>query len=118
MYKLNFKPDRSRISPIKAEEKYLICIQSLVNAAKPAPFEAWDDVIGLLKKLKSIGVPDSENPRGFVLKFGGGVVELERGERNQLIEFIKSAPWIPAHLDIAKTTLKWVQDTEEVAGSS
>lgn len=117
MYRLDFSKDSQNIEELKPEDRYGICIQAVMTAQRPTAFDAWDDVIALLKKLKSIGTETKVNGiRTYDLNPGGGVLELQRGERNQLVEFIKVGSWVTEFLEKARNTLKWVEgvpDEEE-----
>lgn len=115
MYRLDFTRDSAGVEPTQPDKRYSICIQSILTAQRPAGFDVWDDVIGLLKKLKSLGNEKNVGPqRTYELKDGGGIIELERAEKAQLQEFIKSGAWIPEWLEDVRNTYKWVEGQQEV----
>jgi hypothetical protein len=115
MYRLDFSKDSQNIEELKPEDRFAVCIQAVMTATSPTSFDAWDDVIALLKKLKSIGTETKVgNIRTFDLNSGGGVIELQRGERTQLIGFIKGGAWVTEFLEKARGTLKWVEGLPEV----
>lgn len=110
MYRLDFSQDSAQIEQTTPDKRYLICTQSILTAQQPASFSSWDDVIGLLKKLKSLGHEKTVgNQKTYDLNSGGGVIELQRGERQQLLDFIKAGFWIPDFLEDVRNTYKWVE---------
>ncbi len=114
MFRLDFSRDSAGVSPTAPDKKYLICIQSILTAQRPAAFDAWDDVIGLLKKLKSIGVEKMAGvQKTYDLADGGGVIELERGEKVQLMEFVKAGMWIPDFLEDVRNTYQWLSGLQD-----
>lgn len=116
MYKLDFTKDNQGVLESKPEDRYSVCYQAVTSSQTPAAFESWDDVISLLKKLKSIGREEkAENApmKTFVLNNGGGVLELERSERTLLLEFIKKAPWTNSFLEHVRPTYNWIDKTPE-----
>lgn len=116
MYRLDFTRDSQNIEELKPEERYSVCIQAVMTAQSPTAFDSWDDVIGLLKKLKSIGTETKAGSvRTFDLNSGGGVLELERGERTQLLDFVKKGAWVTEFLEKAKGTYKWIEGIPEEA---
>lgn len=115
MYRLDFSKDSQDIEQLKPEDRYAVCIQAVMTAQRPTSFDSWDDVIALLKKLKSIGTETKTgNSRTFDLNSGGGVLELQRGERTQLLDFIKQGSWVTEYLEKARGTLKWIEGLPEV----
>lgn len=94
----------------------MICIQAIASTQRATPIEAWDDVIGLLKALKSIGRQEKPESQ-FELKEEGGLIQLQRGERNQLVDFIKSGQWLPGALEKVKPTKLWIEGLQETDDS-
>jgi hypothetical protein len=115
VYQLDFTPDKNKISPISPAERFGVCMQAIITTQRPTPKEAWDDVIGLLKKLKSLADETklSDGNLNFKLKPGGGIIELERGERSQLLQFIDAGLWNPLGLEAVKATKVWIDTTAE-----
>jgi hypothetical protein len=115
VYKLDFTPDKNHISAFPAEERFGVCMQSVITTQRATHKDAWDDVIGLLKKLKSIATETkiSDINTNYKLAPGGGVIELERGERSQLLQFIDAGLWNPLGLEAVRATKTWIDNLQE-----
>jgi hypothetical protein len=113
VYRLDFT-DKFKVLSIEPKERFAVCMQAIASTQRPTPPEAWDDVIGLLKKLKSVA--DEKRSDGkieYELKLGGAVIELERGERTQLLEFIRTSPWNPMGLETVRGVREWITSLTE-----
>ena len=96
----------------KHEEFYTNCFMAISLTQRQIGVAEWDDVIGVVKKLKSIGEDTKEklaNHTVYRLADAGGVVKLERAEMNLLKDFIKQPIWRPSALESVKETLEWLE---------
>lgn len=116
MHKVSFTDDD------EGRERYEMCYQAiaLVPADMRVPFSDWDDVVGLVNKLKSIGDEGKEKLgqiKLYDLQEGGGEVLLERSEMKKLIDFIKLPIWRPLAIEKAQQLLKWLEAIPKERGS-
>lgn len=112
MYKLNFEDsDLGR-------QRYEISYQAVVRSDKAPEMGDWDDVIELLKKLKSVGEPDKSavisggkvsKKTLYDLNAGGGEIDLERSEYNFLLKCIKQPIWPTVNIEDVQDTKKWLE---------
>lgn len=113
MYKLIFEDNELD------RQRYEMCYQAVVRSDKAPEMGDWDDVIALLRKLKSIGEPDKSAVIGggknaqkktlYDLTAGGGEIELERSEYKFLLECVKRPIWPTVHVEDAQDTKIWLE---------
>lgn len=95
----------------KHEEFYANCFMAISLTQKQISVAEWDDVIGLVRKLKAIGEDTKEKLAGhtvYKLCDEGGMLLLERAEMNLMKDFIKQPIWRPSALETIKETLEWL----------
>lgn len=116
MHKIKFEDTE------EGRKRYELCYQSiaLVPGNHSVPVADWDDVVGLVKKLKAIGV-ESKDRIGthhlYDLQEGGGEVTLERSEMKQLIGFVSLPIWRPLTIEDALQLKKWLEAIPKDRGS-
>jgi hypothetical protein len=101
-------------------QRYEILFQSVALSQKQCQVSDWDDVVGLVKKLKSIGNPAKERIGTHVLydlQDGGGEIVLERSEAKLLLEFVSQPIWRPLAIPDALAVRKWLENIPKVSGS-
>jgi hypothetical protein len=113
MYRLDFTKDQEGVLEISPEDNYSVCIQAVLTNEVPTPFEQWDDAIGLLKKLKGLAAAPAVVPSEYKLKSEGGIIELERGERQILVNCVRSCKWVANYLERARACYKWLTSMQE-----
>lgn len=104
MYNLKFTPDEA------GRKRYAICYQSFVTTNRVAQLSEYDDIVGVLKGLKAIGVP-TEKLRGlqlYDLRPSGGELELTSGERAILLSHINEPIWAPLFLEEVLSIKSWI----------
>lgn len=106
MFTLKFQPKNE-----KHEEHYTHLFMAISLTQRQIPVAEWDDVVSLLKKLKSIGIDTQEklgNSSIYRLNAEGGEVHLERAEMVLLKDFMKQPIWRPSALEQIKETLDFL----------
>lgn len=106
----------------EGKKRYEMCYQAvaMVPSDYRVPHTDWDDVVGLVKKLKAIGEASSAKIGThalYDLQEGGGEVILERSEMKKLIEFVKLPIWRPLAIEEAQALVKWLEAIPKEKGS-
>lgn len=99
---------------------YEISFQAIALSDKQIPVSEWDDVVELIKKLKTVGRPAKEKlgkTQLYDLKDGGGEVVLERSEHKLLVEMIERPIWRPMVIEDAAATKEWLKAQKNDGGS-
>lgn len=110
MYQLDFSGE-------EGQARFAICHQAIVLTQSSIPVSQWDDCVGLLKKLKSIGVPSGQRlGKTEILDLASDRskrIQLERTERQFLIERIAQPMWKPDTLEEVMATKLWLDTLDE-----
>lgn len=104
----------------EGKEHYEVCVQAITLSGRPVRPDEWDDFLPLKRKMVGIGevapkqppTAQAHRPQLFDLKYAG-VVELERGEYNLLLDLIKQPSWSSAALEGVIKTRDWLQNIQE-----
>lgn len=107
MFFLKFEPKNET-----HERHYTHLFMSISLTQRQIPVAEWDDVVSLLKKLKSIGVDTKEkvgNSSVYRLQDEGGELDLERAEMLLLKDFMKQPIWRPSALEDIKETIDFLE---------
>lgn len=106
----------------EGKKRYEMCYQAIAMVPRDysIPQTKWDDVIGLVKKLKSVG-EESETMLGshhlYDLQEGGGEIMLERSEMKLLVELVGLPIWRPLAIEDAQNLKKWLEAVPKEKGS-
>jgi hypothetical protein len=104
----------------RGRQRYEICHQAIVLSQRPTEVGDWDDIISLLKKIKSIGLPGKDRIGKFPLYEleDEGDLVLENSEMRQLIGFITQPIWRPEILEDVQETKRWLEGLPKQGGST
>lgn len=114
MYELTFEPNEI------GQRRYELCHQSVVLSGKAPEADTWDDVVSLIRKLKSIGNPTAEKINKtflYDLQEDGGTFFLENSEMKLLLNFISQPMWKPEALEDVVDCKTWLEKLPKVSGS-
>lgn len=99
---------------------YEMAFQAIAMTQKQTPISDWDDVIDLIRKLKSVGTPAKQKVGSkelYDLQEGGGEILLEKGEMKCLLDYIGQPIWLPLALEDAQELKKWLEAIPKEKGS-
>ena len=108
MYQLDFAQSETD------EARYATCYMAIVLTQKQIQVAEWDDVIALLKALKSVGLDTGGKILGselplYVLREDGGTIKLERSAYKMLLEFVAQPLWRPSATEATKECKTWLE---------
>lgn len=110
----------ARFEGPEGSRRYEICMQALLLSkpeigGRQVQVSEWDDMVGLLRALKPIGIPVKQQGLTlYNLKDEGGVAKLDRAERNLLVLFLKQPIWRPETIEDVQETIKWLDELQNI----
>lgn len=108
MYKLKFESPRN----------YAICIQSITMNQKVIPVIEWDNLVSMVRKLKSIGTPsmiqpNRESPTIYDLADSGTEISLTSGEYKLLLDLLQQPIWKTSVIEDIVSVRDWLRGIKE-----
>lgn len=105
MFVLSFEGEKGR-------ERFEICYIAVTLTQRQVAVSEWDDVVGLLKALKSCGVMTKDKIAGTDVDLcdlvEGRQCTLQRSEQKVLLDFISQPIWRPAKIEAVQECKAWI----------
>jgi hypothetical protein len=89
-----------------SDTAYQLCFQALEYSSRRAAVSEWDDYVGLLKSLKSVGKQDAQ---GLWELAESKALDLEKAQIRILVECVEQTSWVPMKLEDVVATRRWLQ---------